>query len=93
MIKVLNRETGFSHYSGAPWVIKFGKLSIRKKFGYDVTVRTTVRTLRVGVSKNEFLPSPLSSREFCPLLFQKPLEMIEFCPLLFQKPDQMFGGF
>ena len=40
----------------APWVIKFGKL-----FDYDVTVRPSVRTFRVGVSRNEFLPSPLES--------------------------------
>ena len=38
-------------------------------------VRTSVRTFRVGVSRNELLPPPLES--FCPLLFQKPLEMID----------------
>ena len=38
-------------------------------------VCTSVRTLRVAVSRNEFLP--FSPREFCPLLFQKPLEMID----------------
>ena len=62
--------------SEAPYVIKFGKLSIQGKFGYDVTVRpsvcTTVRTFRVGVSRNEFLyPLPLR------VLFQKPLKMID----------------
>ena len=37
--------------------------------------RTSVRTFRVGVIRNKFLP--LSPREFCPLLFQKALEMID----------------
>ena len=35
---------------------------------HRTSVRTSVRTLQVGISRNEFLPSP---REFCPLLFQK----------------------
>ena len=47
-------------------------LSIQaRKFGYDVTLRSFVRTLRVGVSRNESLSSPLES------LFQKALEMID----------------
>ena len=37
-------------------------LSIQaRKFGYDVTLRSFVRTLRVGVSRNESLSSPLES--------------------------------
>ena len=39
-----------------------------RKFGYDVTVRTTVRTFRVGVGRDEFLPSPLES--FVPYCFK-----------------------
>ena len=37
--------------------------------------RTSVRILRLEVSRNEFLPSPLDS--FVPLLFQKALQMID----------------
>ena len=52
-----------------------GKLSIRENLVMASTyVRTSVRTFRVGVSRNVFLPSPLES--FCPVLFQKPLDMI-----------------
>ena len=55
---------------------RLGKLSIRENLVMASTyVSTSVRTFRVGVSKNEFFPSPLDS--FCPLLFQKPLEMID----------------
>ena len=59
--------------SGAPWVIKFGKLSIRE----DLFMTSPyVRTNFPGRGKWERIP-PLSPREFCPLLFQKPLEMID----------------
>ena len=70
-----------NYYTGAPWVIKFGKLSIRD----TVRHRTSVWTFRVGISRNEFLPSPLES--FVPL-FQKALEIIENQNL---STDQMFG--
>ena len=42
---------------------------LKRKFGYEVTVRPSVRTLRVGVSRNEFLPSPLAS--FFPYCFKR----------------------
>ena len=48
-------------------------LQRRRNFGYNVSVRPSVRTLRVVESENEFLPSPI---EFCRLLFQKALEVI-----------------
>ena len=58
---------------GAPYLRENGKLASEKIWLWRH--RTSVRTLRVGVSRNKFLP--LSSREFCPLLFQKALEMID----------------
>ena len=75
--------------SGAPWVIKFGKLSIRENSVMTSPyVRPYVRTDFPGrVSRNEFLNSPL---KVCPLLFLKPLEMMTNQNL---STDQMFGGF
>ena len=44
---------------GAPYLRENG---IRpRKFGYEVTVRPSVLTLRVRVRRNEFLPSHLAS--------------------------------
>ena len=57
--------------SGAQWVIKFGKLSIRENLVMtSPSVRPYVRpwTLRVEISRNEFLPSPLES--FVPYCFK-----------------------
>ena len=51
-----------------PHLRKFGNLSVREKFGYDVTVPTSVRTFRVELSRNESLPSPLES--FVPYCFK-----------------------
>ena len=52
----------------------YGKPIDSRKFGYDVSVRTSVSSLQVGLSRHEFLPS--SPRELCSLLFQKASEMI-----------------
>ena len=52
----------------------YGKPIDSRKFDYDVSVRTSVSSLQVGLSRHEFLPSSL--RELCSLLFQKALEMI-----------------
>ena len=61
---------------GAPYLRETGKLSIQENLVMTPPyVRTSVGTLRVGVSRNKFLP--LSPREFCPLLFQKALEVID----------------
>ena len=59
-----------------PRVLLYGKPIDERKFGYDVSVRTSVSSLRLlGVSRHEFLPS--FPRKLCPLLFQKALEMID----------------
>ena len=52
----------------------YGKPINLRKLGYEASVRTSVSSLRVGLSRHEFLPS--SPRDLCPLLFQKALEMI-----------------
>ena len=68
-----NRKTSQSFYPRAwPWSSipkKIWQTIHPRKFGYDVTVRTSVRTLWVEVSRNEFLPSPLES--FVPYCFKR----------------------
>ena len=54
----------------APYLRKFGKLSMCENL---VMTSPSVRTLRVEVSRNKFLSSPLESF----LLFQKALEIID----------------
>ena len=73
-------NSGGAREGGAPYLRENGKLSIYLFFIQLSKIWlwrhcTSVRTLWVGVSRNEFLP--LSPREFCTLLFQKTWEMID----------------
>ena len=59
-----------------------------RKILYDVTVRPSVRTFRVWVSRNEFLPSPLES--VVPYCFKS---LKKWSTNQNLSTDQMFGGF
>ena len=79
--------------SGAPWVIKFGKLSIRENLVMtSPSGRPYVRpwTRRVEVSRKEFLPYPLKS--FVPYCF-KSCQLTK-CLVDFRgRPFDFWGGY
>ena len=76
--------------SGAPYLETFGELSIRENLvmtsAYDR--KLTVRTLRVKISTNEFLPSPLES--FVSYCCERLWKWLTNQSL---STEQIFGGF
>ena len=84
------------------WKFLFSKIKKKRKFGHDVAHRAerpSVRTLRVEVSRNVFLPSPLES--FVPVVSKgfKNDRQIRICQLskclvdFRGRPFNFWGGY